>query len=245
MIERKIYTAELKRAVQLSQQTRHLEFAIQGLERFDFIPGQFLSLLVANREGREITRAYSIASAPYNSSQFDLCLNRVDGGFFSSFLCDMHEGETVRCHGPHGLFTLRDPLKDSIFICTETGIAPIRAYAQWLFGDPPRTQGCEFWLVYGAGYEEDIYYRDYFEQLAARYPNFHYLVTLSQGSEHWQGLRGQVQDHARTIIESLPPEKRQNIHAYICGLNSMIKPVRTLLMELGLPKKSIIYERYD
>ena len=245
MIERRTYTAELKHAVHLSPETRHLEFAVQGLERFDFIPGQFLSLLATNKEGREITRAYSIASAPYNNSQFDLCLNRVDDGFFSNFLCDMREGETVRFHGPHGLFTLRDPLKDSIFICTETGVAPIRGFAQWLFADPPRAQECEFWLVYGARYEQEIYYRDYFEQLAAHHPNFRYLVTLSQGGEQWQGLRGHVEDHARPIIEGLSPEKRQDVHAYICGLNQMIKANRAMLMELGLPKKSILYERYD
>ena len=58
-------------------------------------------------------------------------------------------------------------------------------------------------------------------------------------------MRGDVEDHARTIIEGLPPEKRQDVHAYICGLNQMIKANRAMLMELGLPKKSILYERYD
>ena len=134
---------------------------------------------------------------------------------------------------------------ESLFICTETGVAPMRAFAQWLFADPPRSQGHEFWLVYGARCEQEIYYRDYFEQLAARYPNFRYLVTLSQDGEQWQGLQGHVEDHARSIIENLSPEKRQDVHAYICGLNKMIKANRAMLMELGLPKKSILYERYD
>src|SRR5947207_15101922 len=111
MTERRTYTAELKRAVQLSPETRHLEFAIPGLERFDFIPGQFLSLLATNHEGREITRAYSIASAPSNNSHFDLCLNRIHDGLFSNFLCNMHEGETIRFPRPHALFTLPHPLQ--------------------------------------------------------------------------------------------------------------------------------------
>ena len=98
---------------------------------------------------------------------------------------------------------------------------------------------------HGARCEQEMYYRDYFEQLAARYPNFRYLVTLSQGGKQWQGLRGHVEDHARSIIESLSPQKRQDVHAYICGLNQMIKANRAMLMELGLPKKSILYERYD
>lgn len=216
---------------------------MQDRQQFSFAPGQFLSLL-ADKEGREITRAYSIASAP-DGLQFDLCLNRVESGFFSNLLCDMQEGETIRFHGPHGLFTLREPPKDSIFICTGTGVAPFRGYVQWLFNHPERMQGREFWLVYGTRYEETIYYRDEFEKVAASYPQFHYLPTLSRGREDWPGLRGYVQDHARRMVESLPVERRSELHAYICGLNLMVKANRAALAELGLEKKSIFYERYD
>lgn len=232
------------RAVQLSEHTRHLEFAVQQVDRFDFIPGQFLSL-VAPKEGREITRAYSIASAPYHSNRFDLCLNRVDGGFFSNLLCNIKEGEIVHFHGPHGMFTLRDPLKDSIFVCTGTGVAPIRGFIQWLFANPQRSQGHEFWLVFGTRYEEGILYRDFFEQVTAQYPNFHYVVTLSRPSDSWQGPRGYVQEHVRAIVESLPGERCAQLNAYICGLNTMVKANRQLLAELGFEKKSVIYERYD
>jgi ferredoxin-NADP reductase len=242
--ERPIYTAELKHAVWLSHQTRHFEFTVNGLDQFNFIPGQFLSLL-AQKEGREITRAYSIASAPRPGAQFDLCLNRVQDGFFSNLLCDMTVGETIRFHGPHGLFTLRNPLKDSIFICTGTGVAPIRGFVQWLFEDPSRAHGHEFWLVYGSRHQESIYYRDEFEQVAARNPNFHYLITLSRGGEAWTGLQGYVQDHVQKIVEAFPPEKRNDLQAYICGLNNMIKANRAMLMELGMDRKSVIYERYD
>jgi ferredoxin-NADP reductase len=244
--ERKIYTAQIVRAVQLSKQTRHLEFKVQAVERFDFIPGQFLSL-VAPKEDREITRAYSIASAPYNASNFDLCLNRVDDGFFSNLLCDIQEEETIHFHGPHGLFVLRNPLKDSIFICTGTGVAPMRAFVQWLFppDSPSRSQEREFWLVYGTRYEEDIYYRDYFEKVAAQHPNFHYVATLSRGQESWMGPRGYVQEHVRAIVEALPPERRTDLDAYICGLNNMVKANRELLAQLSFNKKSVMYERYD
>ncbi|HXB20346.1 MAG TPA: FAD-binding oxidoreductase [Candidatus Solibacter sp.] len=244
MPERKIQTAQLVHAVQLSEQTRHLEFAVQAVDRFDFVPGQFLSL-VAPKEGREITRAYSIASAPYNSTGFDLCLNRVDDGFFSNLLCDIKEGETIHFHGPHGMFVLRNPLRDSIFICTGTGVAPIRGFIQWLFAEPQRSLGHDFWLVYGTRYEEDIFYRDFFQQVAAQYPNFHYVATLSRAPESWRGSQGYVQEHVRAIVEGLPPEGRSRLDAYICGLNNMVKANRQLLAELGFEKKSVIYERYD
>lgn len=233
----------MTRSVFLSEQTRHMEFEVQGVERFDFVPGQFVSL-VADKEGREITRAYSIASAP-DGPRFDLCLNRVGEGFFSNLLCNLKEGELIRFHGPHGLFTLREPLNNSIFIATGTGIAPIRGFVQWLSADSSRSQGKEFWLVYGTRYERSIYYRDLFEEMASRHKGFHYLPTLSRASENWTGLRGHVQEHVRRIVEAIPTEKRAKLHAYVCGLNAMVKANRQLLAELGLEKKSIVYERYD
>ena len=56
-------------------------------------------------------------------------------------------------------------------------------------------------MVYGTRYESELYYREEFEALAARKPNFHYLPTLSRADESWKGLRGYVQDHVARIVE--------------------------------------------
>jgi ferredoxin-NADP reductase len=237
-VERGLLTARLRRAVQLSPSTRHLEFEVLEQPRFDFAAGQFVSLK-AEHNGREITRAYSIASAP-RENRFDLCLNRVPGGFFSNFLCDLEEGGEVKFHGPHGYFTLRRPVRDSIFIATGTGIAPIRGMLQELFADPKLHEGREFWLVFGVRHEKDLYYHREFLELAAKHANFHYLPTLSRPDESWKGLRGYVQEHVRGIASG-----RSDMHAYICGLRNMVEANRALLKELGWDRKSIVYERFD
>ena len=136
-LERKLYTARLERKVCISEsaQCYHLNFVIDELERFPFVAGQFVSTVATDEKGKQQTRAYSIASAS-SGNRFDLCVNRVEGGFFSNHLADLTDvppGGTVKIHGPHGHFVLREPVTDSIFISTGTGIAPMRAYAQWLF----------------------------------------------------------------------------------------------------------------
>ena len=244
LAERKNYTCKLDRAVSLSDQTKHLEFHAPEMERFDFVPGQFVSLL-APKDGRVITRAYSIASSP-RKNQFDVCLNRVENGFFSNLLCDMSEGAELKFHGPHGLFVLRNPLRDAMFIATGTGIAPMRAFVEWLFADQSRHAGRNIWLVFGTRYTKDIYYRDEFERVAQRHPNFHYLITLSRAGDEWEGERGYVQEHIRKILEARPAELRKDMDAYICGLNDMVSACRKLLMEeFGWDKKQVIFERYD
>jgi len=246
LIERPLHTARLIHQEWLSEpnQTKHLVFAIEDMPQFNFTAGQFLSL-VAPKEGKTITRAYSLASAP-RKNEFDLCLNRVQDGFFSNLLCDMKEGDAVRFHGPHGAFVLRNPLRDSLLIATGTGIAPIRGFVQWLFADDSNHGGRQIWLVYGTRHEGSIYYRDYFDLIAHDYPNFHYIATLSRPSEGWSEGRGYVQEHARKIIEARPESERGEMDAYVCGLNKMVSATRKMLKEeLGWDRKQIVFERYD
>jgi NAD(P)H-flavin reductase len=104
------------------------------------------------------------------------------------------------------------------------------------------TRSPEFWLLFGARYERDIYYRDEFERLAAEHPNFHFLPTLSRGSAEWNGLRGYVQEHVKAIVGD---RKDKDMHAYICGLDKMLRANRELLKSLGWERTSIRAEKYD
>lgn len=242
-------------------------FEIEGLESFHFLSGQFVSAVAADENGKQQTRAYSIASAA-SGNHFELCVNRVENGFFSNHLADLPDlpvGATIQLHGPHGHFVLQEPITDSIFVATGTGIAPMRGYLQWLFpaDGSDRSQGKEIWLVYGTRYETDIYYKEEFEALERRAPNFHYLPTLSRALDSWSGLRGHVQVHVSKIIEEraarlgqtlpAPPidpaipaaDLRFDIYCYICGLNFMVSGVRDLLAGYGWHKKQIVFERYD
>lgn len=266
---RELYTARLERKVCISEaaQCFHFEFVMEGLESFPYLAGQFVSAVAHDQNGKQQTRAYSIASAA-RANRFDLCVNRVENGFFSNHLADLPDltvGGAIQVHGPHGHFVLQQPVTDSIFISTGTGIAPMRAYAQWLFPESgeDRSNGKEIWLVYGTRYETDLYYKDEFEALAARHPNFHYLATLSRAQDDWTGLRGYVQEHVARIVEERaarlgqplpqppvdpatpPAEIRFDIYAYICGLNFMVSSVREKLSSFGWHKKQIVFERYD
>jgi ferredoxin-NADP reductase len=245
-----IFRARLTRSTPLSELTKHLEFEMSGVPRFGFVAGQWLSFKTTKPDGEEITRAYSIASPPAKNSCFALCLNRVQDGFMSNFLCDMKEGDEISCQGPFGDFILRPPMRDTIFIATGTGIAPLRSMLHWLLAAevedgrarPPQTrhQGKHLWLVFGNRTEKDIYYHDEFLRLAGEHVNFHYLPTLSRGTSEWTGLRGYVQEHVPAIARG-----RTDMHAYICGLDKMVKANRELLKSLGWERKSILYEKYD
>ena len=266
---RELYTARLDRKECISEvaQCYHFEFVLDELDSFHFLPGQFVSAVAEDAHGKMQTRAYSLASAP-NGKRFDLCVNRVEEGFFSNHLADLPDlavGAKIQVHGPHGHFVLTQPVTDSILIATGTGIAPMRGFLQGLFpaDGTDLSNGKDIWLVYGTRYETELYYHAEFEALAARKPNFHYLATLSRAQDDWKGLRGYVQDHVARIVEEraarlgltlpvapvdgtlLASELKFDIYAYICGLNNMVSGVRERLTGFGWHKKQVVFERYD
>jgi ferredoxin-NADP reductase len=268
-LARELFTARLdkKTCISESSQCFHFEFVLDQLASFPYVSGQFISAVAPDATGKQQTRAYSIASAA-KANRFDLCVNRVEGGFFSNYLADLTDlqpGGTVQVHGPHGHFILKEPVTDSILIATGTGIAPMRGFAQWLFPEngPDRSNGKDIWLVYGTRHETEIYYQEEFEALARKHPNFHYLVTLSRAGENWTGNRGYVQEYVGKIVEEraarlgipLPQpapdplipvaDLRSDIYAYICGLNNMVSGVRDKLAGYGWHRKQIVFERYD
>jgi ferredoxin-NADP reductase len=232
--------ARLVRSVPLTDFTKHLEFEVPEVSQFGFVAGQWLSAKEHKQDGEEITRAYSIASPPNGSNRFAFCLNRVEEGFMSNFLCDLEPGAEVPFQGPFGNFILRPPMRDTLFIATGTGIAPFRSMLHWVLAGQSRHQERHLWLLYGSRTEKDIYYHDEFLKLAQDHTNFHYLPTLSRGDANWRGLRGYVQEHVPGIVGG-----RTDIHAYICGLKKMITANRDLLKGLGWDRKSIIFEAYD
>jgi NAD(P)H-flavin reductase len=158
----------------------------------------------------------------------------------SNYLCGLEAGAEIAFQGPFGNFILHPAVRDTLFIATGTGIAPLRSMLHWLLAEHDRHLGRQFWLLFGARREQDIYYREEFERLAAQHTNFHFLPTLSRGEAEWKGLRGYVQEHVAGMIGT-----RTDMHAYICGLAKMVKANRELLKNLGWDRTSIRYERYD
>ena len=221
------------------------------MDAFPFEPGQFVSCIANDSRGKQQTRAYSVASAPKGNA-IELCVNRVPGGFFSNLLCDLKPGDTVELHGPHGMFTLHQPVKNGVLVAADTGVAPMRAFVQWLFPQdrPSRSENRPFTLVYGTQHQADLYYREEFEHLAAKHPNFAYLPVLTGADAAWKGARGALEEHAALLLAGRAAEPQTSpepfeTYAYLCGLNAMVAPCRERLKTAGLNRKQTIFERYD
>ena len=219
----------------IAPEVRHFVFEVPEVRQLHFKPGQFVSFNETVK-GKKITRPYSIVSLP-DGNRFELCLNLVHEGVFTPHLFAMQPGDSIEMSAPLGFFVIRDPAKEAVFIATGTGIAPFRAMAPGYLSHPNARQ---LTLLFGVRHEQTIYYRDDFEALAAKYPNFHFWPTLSRAESSWAGRTGHVQAY---LLEAIGD--RRDLDVYICGLKAMVDDVRAILKGLGFDRKQIIFEKYD
>jgi len=208
-------------------------------EEFSFQAGQYVCLGV-ELDGDMQKRYYSIASAPSPDPRFELCI-KVGPEGFGRFLAEMEPGVELSCEGPGGNMRLRRPgRRDSLFIASGTGVSAMRSMTEQLLGgDNDLTGGRNVTFLLGARTPDDLLYRDRFEQLAAKRPNFRFLPTLSAAGSDWTGLRGRVLDHLDQAIGG-----PANLDAYICGHPEMVAEARRRLAQAGIDEDSVVYEKY-
>lgn len=233
-----IFTTTIEKIIPMGADLKHFKLAFAPGTVFDFDAGQFANVILPGPEaGKTIKRAYSIASPPFWKGSIDLCLKLVKGGYATTYFWGLKEGDNVQIQGPLGRFTPRHPLpKTLIYVSTGTGIAPFRSMIQDLLAKGVPN---EIWNIFGNRYEDEILYKDEFEFLARKHPNFKNVFTVSR-PKTWTGEREYVQ----VMLKKYIPDA-QDKHLYICGLTNMIQAVEAAALEIGFQKQQILYEKYD
>jgi ferredoxin-NADP reductase len=237
------FEIELASSSMLAPSVRRLVFGRTDGRPLAFQPGQWLNLVLP-LPGGEIRRAYSIASPPNGTPQFELAVTEVTAGPGSNYLATLGPGAKLRAIGPQGFFT-RAPLDPApaLMVATGTGVTPIYSMMQTAAAAGSATPIC---LLLGVRRIADLLYRPELEALAAACPTIRVHFTLSQGEPEWAGRRGYVQTHVPELWEGLRRLERGEPHIYVCGLERMVSAVRNLVRkEMGIPRERVHSERYD
>ncbi|MFI5171631.1 MAG: ferredoxin--NADP reductase [Chitinophagales bacterium] len=236
-------SAKLVKTIDATPKVRRFFFEVQDTDRFDFIPGQFvtLDLPISDRPSKRV-RSYTIASAPDGSNIFELVIVLLEMGSGSHHLFEnSFAGFEIKFRGPQGRFILPEILEREIcMICTGTGIAPFRSQLINLQKNNIVTPPVH--LVFGTRLISDILYYEEMKQLAKDFSQFSYHVTLSrEGSNQWTGHKGYV----HPVYEAICDHGKKDMDFYLCGWRVMITEARERLATMGYPKERVHLEFYD
>lgn len=214
------------------------EVCFDTADSFHFEAGQFISVVIpgAGPKGRDLRRAYSIASGP-ETRPVELCVKLVEEGPGTNFLYKLKEGDTFRGFAPYGDFVYEPkPGRHACFIATGTGIAPFRsmvtskAYQE----QPPASALC----LLGVRQQDELLYLDSMAQM----DGLKWVSAVSQPSTNWSGYKGRVTDYIRNELGAEYPWKETEF--YLCGNGGMISEVKAILADRGVEKDSIHQEIY-
>ena len=205
---------------------------------FEFQPGQFVSIVIpgAGPQGRDLRRAYSIASAP-EQRPIELCVKLVEKGPGTNYLIRLRPGDAFRGVAPYGDFVyVPRPGRHACLISTGTGLAPFRSMVlSRLFKQHPplSTQ-----LLLGVRHENELLYTDELNQVSG----VQFVTAVSRPeTSNYSGFRGRVTDYLRTLGDEYPWTETEY---YLCGGSAMIDEVKVILTARGVEKTAIHQEVY-
>lgn len=201
-------------------------------EPLDFQPGQFATILVAPNT----RRSYSIASVP-GETYIDLIADTVAGGPGSQFFEKIQVEDEVQFLFPLGNFTYLSNSKPAYFFATGTGLVPFLSMIKFALEQEQSNR--EIHLFVGFRHEEGVFYESVLEELASKYDNFKYTLTVSQPSDNWQGNKGRITEYYQDMIE-----ENADIDCYICGSRNMIEDVQAKLLAKNIAKEQIHFEQF-
>ncbi|HMP75931.1 MAG TPA: NADH:ubiquinone reductase (Na(+)-transporting) subunit F [Kiritimatiellia bacterium] len=204
------------------------------------------------RNETAMRRNYSLATNPATDRELRFNVRIAtpprgqdcDAGAGSTYVHALKPGDTVTAIGPFGEFLIKDTQREMIYLGGGAGMAPLRSHLAHLFETQQTKRTVSFW--YGARSLQELYYRDYFEQLAARAPNFTFHAALSEPlpEDGWTGPTGNIHDILREHYLANHPNLAE-VEFYLCGPPAMMQAARRMLMEdFSIAPSQIAYDEF-
>ena len=181
-----------------------------------------------------IPRAYSVAEATASTVTIVVSFSGMGAG--ARFFATSPVGTYVEVFGPYDDYPYRYGTgRPKVFICTGTGMVPfVRMVPEAVCENLPSL------LVLGVPKEEDIPYREYFENLERTTSSFDCIFTLSRSGPEWKGAKGYVThqfggDRDEWLRES---------DVYVCGVPKMVESTLAMLKAADVPKSHVFVQQF-
>jgi Na+-transporting NADH:ubiquinone oxidoreductase subunit F len=164
-------------------------------------------------------------------------------GIGSSYVFNLKPGDEISGSGPFGDFHVKPTQREMIYIGGGAGMAPLRAHLSHLLENEQTARKVSFW--YGARSRQEIFYHEYFSNLAKGHRNFSFQLALSAPlpEDNWDGHVGFIHDVVleKFLIKHPHPTSAE---FYLCGPPMMIKACTKMLAGIGVPSHQIAFDEF-
>jgi len=209
-----------------------------GHDGFRFEPGQFAWITINDTP-------FTLQQHPFSfSSSADAAPGRLEftikgEGDFSTWARQVDPGLTVFLEGPYGAFVPpRDPEVGCVMILGGVGVTPCMSMLR-TFSDRGDTRPLV--LIYANQDLDSVIFHDEIEELRESL-DLEVVHVLEEPPEDWEGEEGMVDRDL--LARHLPDDGRAYDH-FVCGPEPMMDVVEKSLLDLDVPQRHILSERFD
>ncbi|MUG91086.1 FHA domain-containing protein [Scytonema sp. UIC 10036] len=224
-------------------------FAAEASLLFTYQPGQFITLNL-EINGKPVKRSYSISSTPSRPHTLEITVKRVPSppdapdispGLVSNWLHDnLRVGHEIKISGPLGKFTcFANPSEKMLMISAGSGITPMMSMSRWVLDT---AADCDIIFFHCARSPRDIIFRQELELMSSHNPKFRlaFSITRPEPGQPWWGFTGRLNEQ---LLYAIDPDFWQRT-VYVCGPNSFMQGVKTMLEQIGFPMQNYYEESF-
>ncbi len=192
--------------------------------------GQHYVLRLTAPDGYAASRSYSVASAPDDSGEIELTIERLDGGEVSTFVHDeVAVGDELEVRGPIGGWFVWDADTPALLVGGGSGVVPLMAMLRLA----RRTGRADLLrLVVSVRGPDDLYYAN---EIAGPETAVVYTCATPAGFARPPG---------RLARGDLPAVIASDVRAYVCGSSGFADAASAVLMDAGVGVERIRVERF-
>jgi ferredoxin-NADP reductase len=198
------------------------------------LAGQHYVVRLTAPDGYTASRSYSVATAPDDTGEIELTVERLEDGEVSEYLHDVVEpGDELEVRGPIGGFFAWDGATPALLVGGGSGLVPLMSILRESRGQS-RTDGHTGLarLIVSARSPVDLYYAD-----ELRGPDVLVLYTREAPPKAGRAA-------GRLTVRDVTPLLRAGDTVFVCGSPGFADAATAVLLEAGVPVGAIRVERF-
>jgi len=237
----------INKVVAETADTISIHFQQPWHKMIDYKPGQFLTL-IANIEGKQVRRAYSLCSSPHADAFPAVAVKRIPGGLMSNYLAEWaKQGEGIEILEPMGNFYYEpapEKRRHIVLFAAGSGITPMFSIIKSVLKMEPKS---DITLVYGNRNIDSIIFLNELTKLQEENSSkFRIVHSLTSPPDQWYGATGRISEEmlGEILDQTEPAIPVEDSLYYMCGPHGMMEAVQKVLISKGVAANKVFHESF-
>lgn len=216
--------------------------AKDGSNLFVHQPGQFLPFKIKTEDPKykDVIRTYSLSNYP-NEQIYRISVKKIEGGLISTYLHEnLNVGDSIEAMIPTGLFTINDSPKTESLVLLSGGIG-VTPLLSMLYAEASTRDNIHFVQAL-----QNSFIHPFKNDISALAKNNGLKNTVFYSNPLDIDVEGCDYDQKGFVTQAWLKENTDlNAAFYFCGPPIFMKSLENSLLELGVPKEKIHFERFS